>query len=53
MLMKQDSYRMTRLHRAAFDGDNEMVDKISEKIRQNWTQENLKEQVVKAMLGKE
>ncbi|EFX87117.1 hypothetical protein DAPPUDRAFT_97395 [Daphnia pulex] len=49
MLVERDSYRTSLLHRAAFYGDREIVDKILEKIRQNLTQENLKEQVVKAM----
>ncbi len=35
LLMERDSYRKTRLHRAAFYGDTEMVDTIFEKIRQN------------------
>jgi hypothetical protein len=37
MLMERDSYRMTRLHRAAFYGDKEMVAEMLERIRQNLT----------------
>jgi hypothetical protein len=34
-LLEPDSYRMTGLHRAAFHGDTEVIEKILEKIREN------------------
>jgi hypothetical protein len=37
ILMKRDSYRMTRLHRAAFHGNTKAVDKMLGRIRQNLT----------------
>ncbi len=37
VLMKRDSYRMTRLHRAAFHGNMKAVEKMLEKICQNLT----------------
>jgi hypothetical protein len=37
VLMKRDSYRMTRLHRAAFHGNTKAVEKMLRRIRQNLT----------------
>jgi hypothetical protein len=37
ILMERDSYRMTRLHRAAYYGNKEAVKEMLERIRQNLT----------------
>jgi hypothetical protein len=36
VLMERDSYRMTRLHRAAFHGNTKAVEKMLRKIRHNF-----------------
>jgi hypothetical protein len=36
MLMERDSYRMTRLHRAAFHGNTKAIEEMLGKIRRNW-----------------
>nr|CAH0106736.1 unnamed protein product [Daphnia galeata] len=49
ILMERDSYGMTRLHRAAFHGDTESVEKILQNIRRNLSQENETEKVANIM----
>jgi hypothetical protein len=43
LLLERDSYRMTRLHRAAFYGNTGAVEEMLERIRQNLTDPEQKE----------